>query len=391
MSLRAMVLGAGSAGEGHALALRQAGAEVVAIASRTAEVVRRVAGDLGIPVATTEWRAALADLRPDIVAVATPGDSHAEMIEAALARHCHIYVDKPVAIAAAAARLLARAARAAGVKTAYAATSNYQPAALLARKLVADGAIGELLEAEFVSHYHWSPLAPFGWPHRLATGGGRLNNNFTHKAAIAEAVAGGVMLAVAGETRNDLKRAPLSPMPHDFRDWLRAAPSAEQAAKGAWAEVDSDWSYTVLARIGAPGTDPADGVSATFRHSCLRQGMHQDYVAFYGSRGTIHIDKAYCQGALHLWREGEESFAGSRRHPRLAASGRAARQLERRLGGAAARLERARARFRRRHRGARPSALPDHRGRLAPPGGDRRRARRRRMDQAARRTVTVGY
>ena len=114
MSLRAMVLGAGSAGEGHALALRQAGAEVVAIASRTAEVVRRVAGDLGIPVATTEWRAALADLRPDIVAVATPGDSHAEMIEAALARHCHIYVDKPVAITAAAARPLARAARAAG-------------------------------------------------------------------------------------------------------------------------------------------------------------------------------------------------------------------------------------------------------------------------------------
>jgi predicted dehydrogenase len=100
MTLRAMVLGAGSAGEGHALALRQAGAEVVAIASRTAEVVRRVADDLGIPVATTEWRTALADLRPDIVAIATPGDSHVEMIEAALAQHCHIYVDKPVAVMA---------------------------------------------------------------------------------------------------------------------------------------------------------------------------------------------------------------------------------------------------------------------------------------------------
>src|SRR5215472_4733908 len=308
MTLRVMVLGAGSAGEGHALALRQAGADIVAIASRTAAVVRRVADDLGIPVATIEWRRVLADLRPDIVAVATPGDSHAEMIEVALARHCHIYVDKPVAIAAAAARLLARAARAAGVKTAYAATSNYQPAALLARKLVADGAIGDLLEAEFVSHYHWSPLAPFGWPHRLSTGGGRLNNNFPHKAAIAEAVAGGVMLAVSGETRNDLKRAPVAPMPHDFRDWQRAAPSAEQAAKGDWAEVDSDWSYTVLTRIGARGSDPADGVSATFRHSCLRQGMHQDYVAFYGSHGTVHVDKAYCQGAVHLWQEGEESF-----------------------------------------------------------------------------------
>lgn len=308
MTLRAMVLGAGSAGEGHALALRQAGAEVVAIASRTAAVVRRVADDLGIPVATTEWQKALDDLRPDIVAIATPGDSHAEMIEAALERHCHIYVDKPVAVTAGVARTLVRKSVAAGVRTAYAATSNYQPAALLARALVADGAVGELLEAEFVSHYHWSPLAPFGWPHRLAAGGGRLNNNFTHKAAIAEAVAGGVMLAVAGETRNDLRRAPLAPMPHDFRDWQRAAPSAEQAAQGEWAEVDSDWSYTVLARIGAPGSKPADGVSVTFRHSCLRLGKHQDYVAFYGSRGTIHVDQAYCQGAVHLWQEGDASF-----------------------------------------------------------------------------------
>jgi predicted dehydrogenase len=308
MSLRAMILGAGSAGEGHALALRQAGVEVAAIASRTADVVRRVADDLGIPVATTDWRAALTDLRPDIVAVATPGDSHVEMIEAALAQRCHIYVDKPVAVTAAAARPLCRAARAAGVKTAYAATSHYQPAAMLARKLVAEGAIGELLEAEFVSHYHWAMLAPFGWPHRLETGGGRLNNNFTHKAAIAEAVAGGVMLAVAGETRNDMKRAPRAPMPHDFRNWQKAAVTPEQAEQVGWAEVDSDWSYTVLTRIGAPGSDPANGVSATFRHSCLRFGKVADYVAFYGSGGTIHVDKAYCQGALYLRQEGEDEF-----------------------------------------------------------------------------------
>jgi hypothetical protein len=165
-----------------------------------------------------------------------------------------------------------------------------------------------LLEAEFVSHYHWSTLAPFGWPHLLATGGGRLNNNFTHKAAIAEAVANGVMLAVAGETRNDLKRAPLAPMPHDFRNWQRAAVTAEQAEQAGWGTVDSDWSYTVLARIGPRGSDPADAASVTFRHSCLRRAKVFDYVAFYGSHGTIHVDKAYCQGALSLWQEGQDEF-----------------------------------------------------------------------------------
>ena len=309
MALRAMVVGAGSAGEGHAMALRQAGAEVVAIASRTASVVGALAARLGIPVASTDWRATLRELRPDIVAVATPGDSHAAIIDAALGVGAHLYVDKPFAPTAAEARRLWAATKAAGVRSAYAATSNYQPSALLARALVAEGAIGELLEAEFVSHYHWHERLPHGWPHRLADGGGRLNNNFTHKLAIAESVCAGVTLEVAGETRNDLGRAPVVPFPHDFRDWTRALVPEEQARAARWAEVDSDWSYTVLARIGAAGSDPLRAASVTFRHSCLRKGRHQDYVAFYGRKGTIHVDQAYCQGDVHLWREGEAGFS----------------------------------------------------------------------------------
>ena len=309
MALRAMVVGAGSAGEGHAMALRQAGAEVVAIASRTTAVVGALAARLAIPVASTDWRATLREMRPDIVAVATPGDSHGAIIDAALAVGAHLYVDKPFAPTAAEARRLWAATKAAGVRSAYAATSNYQPSALLARALVAEGAIGELLEAEFVSHYHWHERLPYGWPHRLADGGGRLNNNFTHKLAIAESVCAGATLAVAGETRNDLGRAPIVPFPHDFRDWTRALVPEAQARAARWGEVDSDWSYTVLARIGAPGSDPGAAPSVTFRHSCLRKGRHQDYVAFYGREGTIHVDQAYCQGDVHLWREGEAGFS----------------------------------------------------------------------------------
>lgn len=308
MALRALVVGAGSAGEGHSLALRQAGVEVAAIASRTRAVVERVAGRLGIPVASTDWKRSLEELKPDIVAVATPGDSHAEIIDAALARRAHLYVDKPFAPTAAEARRLWQGVRAAGVKSAYAATSNYQPSALLARALIAEGAIGELLEAEFVSHYHWHERLPYGWPHRLADGGGRLNNNFTHKLAIAESVCRGVARAVAGEARNDLGKAPIVPFPHDFREWTRALVPQAEADAARWGEVDSDWSYTVLLRIGAPGSDPARGVSVTFRHSCLRKSRVQDYVAFYGRAGTIHVDQAYCQGAVHLWREGDNGF-----------------------------------------------------------------------------------
>lgn len=308
MPLRAMVLGAGSAGEGHSIALQEAGVEVAAIASRTAEVVRKVADGLGIEVASTDWRKTLAELKPDIVAVATPGDTHVEMVETALAQGCHILIDKPLAPTSADARRLARATKKAGVKSAYAATSCYQPSALLARNLIRYGTIGTVYEAEFVSHYRWPQRLPYGWPHQLKLGGGRLNNNFTHKLAIAESVLSGVSLSIAGETRNDLKRAPKVPMPHDFRDWHKSEVSAEKAESAGWAKVDSDWSYTVLDRIGPAGSDPLTAASVTFRHSCLRKGKHQDYVAFYGSNGTIHVDEAYCQGAVHLWREGDAAF-----------------------------------------------------------------------------------
>jgi len=298
--LRAVVLGAGFAGQGHAHALRDCGVDVVAITGRTESVLQTVAQKLGIPKAATDWRAAIAEVRPDIVAVATPGGTHVEMVEYALRFGCHVLVDKPLATTARDARRLYRRAEAAGVRTAYAATFRYQPAVLLAAELVAAGKIGELREVECVSHYHWPKLTSFGWPHRLETGGGRLNNNFTHKLAIVLSVTGGTVLAAMGETRNDLQRVPVGPPSHDFRDFTRAALTPAQAARCTWRDVDSDWAYTMLARLGPAGTDPERGISATFRHSALRLAKTGDYVAFYGERGTIHIEGAYAQGALYL-------------------------------------------------------------------------------------------
>ena len=298
--LRAMVLGAGFAGQGHARALRDCGVEIVAIAGRTEPVVRQVAESLQIPVGTTTWQRTLQDLRPDIVAVATPGGTHVEMTLAALQLGCHIYSDKPLATTAPEAERLYRRAAEVGVKTAYAASYRYQPCVLFARELVQAGEIGQLREVECVSHYHWPKLTSFGWPHRLETGGGRLNNNFSHKLSIALAVTGGTVLAATGETRNDLLRAPVGPRSHDFRNFLQAALTPEEAAHCEWRDVDSDWAYTVLARLGKAGSDESAGVSATFRHSALRLGKVTDYVAFYGEGGTIHIDGAYAQGPLYV-------------------------------------------------------------------------------------------
>lgn len=297
--LRAVVIGCGFAGQGHAQALRACGVQIEAITGRDKAVVSAVAKKLKIPQAITDWAQAVATIRPDIVAVATPGGTHSEMIRRALKHRCHLFVEKPLANTAEEAGVLHSLAEAAGVKTAYAASFRYQPSVPLARELILAGEIGPLREIECVSHYRWPRLASFGWPHRLETGGGRLNNNFTHKLAIVLAVTGGKVVAVTGETRNDLRHAPVGPPSHDFRDFARSALTAVEAAKCEWREVNSDWAYTVLARISTAGI-ASDSISATFRHSALMASKTSDYIAFYGEEGTIHVNGGYAQGPLHI-------------------------------------------------------------------------------------------
>jgi predicted dehydrogenase len=214
--------------------------------------------------------------------------------------------DKPLATTAADARDIYRRTKETGLKTAYAASYRYQPQTLYAREMVAAGTLGRVFEAEFVSHYHWPSLMPFGWPHRLEEGGGRLNNNFTHKLAIAQNILDGDVLAAMGECRNDLKRVPIAGKVHDFREYFTQALTPDEAAKCDWGDVTSDWAYTVLVRIGR-GTQPLEeAVTATFRHSGLRFGRNTDYVAVYGEKGTLHIEQAYTQGPMFLSTDGKD-------------------------------------------------------------------------------------
>jgi predicted dehydrogenase len=304
-SLTALIIGSGYAGEGHTLALQRAGVDVIAMAGRTESAVVAMAQRLGIPNTGTNWQQMIGDLHPDMVAVGTPGGAHLEQCLGAIAAGCNVLCDKPLAATAPDARKIYAAAKVKGVKTAYAASYRYQPQALYARQLVQAGTLGAIHEVECVSHYNWPKMMPYGWPHQLAQGGGRLNNNFTHKLAIVQQVVGGEILAAMGETRNDLKRAPVGEKIHDFREYSTRAGDMAQQTAHEWAEVDSDWSYTVLVRLGDRKAPLEAATSATFRHSALPFGKNKDYVAFYGEKGVIHIEGAYAQGDLYLRTSGE--------------------------------------------------------------------------------------
>jgi len=299
MKLKALIHGSGFAGQGHAQALRDAGVEVVGMVSRTREVVERVAAELNIPFAGTDWQEALTVLQPDIVAIGTPGGAHVDPILTALAQGCHVYCDKPLAATAVQSKMLYETAEEAGVKTAYAASYRYMPSVLHAKELVTQGAIGEPLEVECISHFNLNPLIPFGWSHQLAQGGGRLNNNFTHKLSVVEHVLGGRILSVNGTTRSDMKQAPVVDGVHHFRERHGFAPDSADDPNITWAEGDAEWSYTVMAKMNAERAT-AQPVSALFQHIALQPRFHPDHITFYGSDAAMYIEGHYGHGPISL-------------------------------------------------------------------------------------------
>ena len=304
-TLRGVVFGSGFAGQGHAEAMRSCGIEVVGMVSRTEEVVTQVASGMGIPHSSTDWTGTLDALAPDIVAIGTPGGAHYEQMLAAIERGCHIFCDKPLTTSAATSKELYVAARDRGLKTAYAASFRYQPHALLAKKLIAEGVIGEPFETECISHYELNPHIPWGWSHRIDLGGGRLSNNFTHKLSIVLHSLDATLIDINGEARNDMHRAPVVDGIHDFRERGDFIPQADELESVEWRSVDSEWAYSVMAHVN-PAIETKQPVSSIFRHGGMQPRFEADYVAFYGGEGSIHIGGAYAQGPLHVKTRGSD-------------------------------------------------------------------------------------
>lgn len=296
--IRVLVHGTGFAGQGHAEAFRFAGAEIIGIVGRTPSVIEEVTQKMGIPYGGTDWAQALIDCKPDVVSIATPGGAHFEPIKHAIAAGCHVFCDKPLTADGDTALELHELAEDKGIKTAFAASFRYMPEVLHAKRLVADGVIGEPLEVECVSHFNLERDIPYGWSHQRSEGGGRLNNNFTHKLSIVTSVIGEKIDAIMGEVRDDMGKAPIVKGVHNFKTRREHIPDDLNDPNLEWGASDVEWSYNVTARIDSPFAK--NPVTALFKHGGLQPRFHEDYIAFYGSKGTIYIKGHYGSGPLYI-------------------------------------------------------------------------------------------
>jgi predicted dehydrogenase len=142
--LRVAVAGTGFIGAVHAHAARRAGAHLVGVAASSAPSAREAAQALGAERGFDDAESLVTAADVDVVHICTPNDLHAALAHAALDAGKHVICEKPLAVDAAQAAELVRAADVAGAVATVPFVYRFYPLVREARARVASGAIGPL-------------------------------------------------------------------------------------------------------------------------------------------------------------------------------------------------------------------------------------------------------
>lgn len=134
----------------HVRALRGAGFEVRALVGRDPAKTKQRADAFDIPVGTTSLDEALALSGVDVVAVATPPGTHAEITLAAIAAGKHVVCEKPFMVDADEGQRVVDAAEAAGIIHLMGNEFRFATGQAHSTRAVREGAIGEPRLATFI-------------------------------------------------------------------------------------------------------------------------------------------------------------------------------------------------------------------------------------------------
>ncbi|SFO88238.1 Predicted dehydrogenase [Amycolatopsis arida] len=189
---------------------------MVALGGRDQQRTKEAAQRLGWESVETDWRALVARDDVDVVDICTPGDTHCEIAVAALAAGKHVLCEKPLANSVGEAEHMAEAAARAdraGVRSMVAFNYRRVPALALARRLVAEGRLGELRHVRAVYLQDWlsDPAAPMTWRLRKEqAGSGALGDIGAHIVDAAQFVTGDTLVGVSGVTDTFVRHRPVA-------------------------------------------------------------------------------------------------------------------------------------------------------------------------------------
>ncbi|MDE2749554.1 MAG: Gfo/Idh/MocA family oxidoreductase [Chloroflexota bacterium] len=275
--IRIGLIGYGGIGRVHAAAYRAIpfhyglpadSIEIAGVATTSRETAKRAAQEIGCGFFTDDYRELLTRGDIDAVDICTPNNSHHDIALAAAAGGMHIYCEKPLAMNATEAASMARALRAAGVKSQVTFNFRFFPAVMRARQLMESGFLGRLFS--FRGRYHRASYIdsdkPMSWRlQRAVTGGGALFDLGSHILDLLYFVLG-EFDSVSGTLDTLIKQRPV------------AKGSAETAP------VDVDDIALLHART-------LDGTLGTVEISRMGTGATNDLsFEIFGQEGAIRFD-----------------------------------------------------------------------------------------------------
>ncbi|MFN4129441.1 MAG: Gfo/Idh/MocA family protein [Paracoccaceae bacterium] len=167
------LIGGGYMGKAHAVALSAVGAvfntalrpRLEVIAATTPESAKRYATAYGFRRAAADWQDLVADPKVQAVVIASPQSTHRAIAEAAFAAGKPVFCEKPLGASLEDAQAMVAAAEASGLPNMIGFNYVRTPATQFVRKLLADGAIGDLTwyRAEHTEDFLADPSLPATW------------------------------------------------------------------------------------------------------------------------------------------------------------------------------------------------------------------------------------
>ena len=274
--LRVGLVGYKFMGKAHANAYRQAGHffalpvpfRLQVLCGRNAEAVREAARTYGFEETETDWRKLVARDDVDLIDIATPGDSHADIAVAAAENGKHVFCEKPLANTLAEARAMARAVEDAGVVNMVNFNYRRVPAVRLAKNLVDSGQLGTLYHWRAVYLQDWvmDPDFPLLWRlQKDAAGAGAISDLGAHIIDLAHMFMGSVT-EVSALAETFIKERPLVDDPQET------------------GEVTVDDAAAFLTRFES-------GALGTFEVSRFAKGRaNYNVFEINGSKGSLRFD-----------------------------------------------------------------------------------------------------
>jgi predicted dehydrogenase len=273
--LRIGIVGYGVMGKAHSYGYRVAPmlrplpvTPVAAVISgRSGPAVAAAATAYGIGEHTTDWRALVTRDDIDVVDICTPPGTHAEIAQAAAAAGKAVLCEKPLALTYPEAAAALAAVEQAGVHHAVGFNYRRLPAIALMRRMIADGAVGEvrLWRATWLSDEFTDPDTPYDWRFDRQMGGTTIADLGSHLIDMALWMTGGVV-SVCAQSGTFIAERPLP--------------------AGGTEAVTVDDASSALLRFESGALGTMEVARAAVRRPC-------DFmVEVNGSRGTLVFDYA---------------------------------------------------------------------------------------------------